>query len=76
MAAGKNYLNLSAFPRGVGASVIVYRDENASVMSMNPDDIQPGRFVMPLDVFRDEGGLFIFAPVDPAEIPGMAALVK
>lgn len=77
MAAGKNYLKPSAFsPGGTPAHINVYRNEDASEMSLDPGDISGGSFVMPLDVLFDESGAFILCPVDPAEVTGLAALLQ
>jgi hypothetical protein len=77
MSAGKNYLKAEAFPvGGTPAQIPVYRNESASEMSLNPDDISGGAFVMPLDVLHDIGGDFILAPVAPSEITGLSELLQ
>jgi hypothetical protein len=78
MSAGKNYLKISAFQNsgGIPAYVSVYRNEDASQMSLNPGDISGGNFVMLLEVLRDSGGHFILCPADPASITGLSALLQ
>ena len=70
----KHYLNPAAFA-GTPGAIPVYRNENASVLSLNPEDIMPGRFTMWLDVMGDQGGCFVLVPVDPSEINGLPALL-
>jgi hypothetical protein len=78
MNAGKNYIKVSAFQNngGIPASIAVYRNEDASKMSLNPTDISGGGFVMLINVLHDAGGHFILAPVDPASITGLSALLQ
>jgi hypothetical protein len=81
MAAGKNYLKAEAFPTGgTPAQIAIYRNEDASKMSLTVTDITAGEtigaFVLNLDVLHDVGGHFVLVPVDPSEITGLAELLQ
>ncbi len=75
MAAGKHYLKSSAF-NGIPASIPIYRNADASQMSVNPADIAGGCFAEMLQVFHDANGHFIFVAADPVEIAGLSGLLQ
>ena len=75
MAAGKNYLDTDAMKAaklGTPAALIVYFSA-AGVMTLVPTT---NYWQMKLPVHVDGSGPFINAPLDPASITGLAALVS
>ena len=72
----KCYLNTSALRNGIPAQIIVYRNENASQMSLSAEDIAGPRFMMPLQIFHEDGAHFIHCPVDPAEVAGLGGFLR